>query len=106
TLLISLISGGACERCMCVSETPRVHRMRGTEEVTNGRQEQEAVRGAEGQGDVQGAGSKDRKLPRRLIARRKAVRFGRERPSGRHDRTEEGSGPQGRQGRRQETLNR
>src|SRR5581483_347524 len=75
------------------------------------RQEREAVRGAEGQGDVEGARGEDRELARRLEPRRQELALRlvawRHVEAGRHDRAEEGRRPQGRQGdRAQELLTR
>src|SRR6266516_2814155 len=67
------------------------------------RQEREAVREAEGKGDVEGAGGEDRQLARRLEPRRQEVGLFRvltlELQARRNDCPKEGRGPQGRQGR-------
>src|SRR3954447_12222325 len=72
------------------------------------RQEREAVRSAEGQGNVQGARREDLELPGRVEPWREEVGFVVELvqlvEAGRYDGTEEGSRPQGRQGRREEVL--
>jgi hypothetical protein len=61
------------------------------------RQEREAVRGSEGQGDVEGAGGEDRQLARRFEPRWEEVPFlGLELEAGRHHRSEEDRRPQGR----------
>src|SRR4051794_26910531 len=66
------------------------------------RQEPQAVRGAQGQGHVEGAGGQDRQLTGRLQARRREVaqRIWQEQP-GRYPCPTQGRRPQGRQGRRQ-----
>src|SRR3954452_4382841 len=73
------------------------------------RQEREAVRGAEGQGHVQGAGRKDRQLARRVEPRWEGVaqlELEVQLLAGRDDRPEEGGRPQGRQGGRRKALAR
>src|SRR5437763_13249691 len=65
------------------------------------REEREAVRGAEGEGHVEGAGGEDRQLPRRVEPRREGVpqlELEEQLVTGRDDRAEEGRRPQGRQG--------
>src|SRR3954452_8662346 len=66
------------------------------------RQEREAVRGAEGQGHVEGARSEDLELRRLVQPRRQEVRLlqllTQQLVAGRHDCAEESSRPQGRQG--------
>src|SRR5207253_1817719 len=65
------------------------------------RQEREAVREAEGEGNVEGARGEDRELAGRVEPRRQGVAFvvvAQQLLAGRDDRPEEGSRPQGRQG--------
>src|SRR5213078_1960434 len=65
------------------------------------RQEREAVREAEGKGDVEGAGGEDLQLAGLVESRRQEVRLqllALELEARRHDRPEEGRGPEGRQG--------
>src|SRR4029453_17230798 len=68
------------------------------------RQEREAVRGPEGQGDVEGAGREDRELAGRVEPRRQEVGLRWQLLPGRDDRAEEGRGPQGWQGRGAEVV--
>ena len=73
------------------------------------RQEREAVRGAEGQGHVEGARGEDRELARRVEPRRQELRLGlvaEQLEAGRHDRPEEGGGTQGRSRDREQELTR
>jgi ferritin-like metal-binding protein YciE len=73
------------------------------QEARDGGEEREAVRGAEGQGDVQGARRPDRQLPGCVEGRRQGVRLWRKLQAGRH-RPEEGRGTQGWEGRREEVM--
>src|SRR2546430_10523664 len=66
------------------------------------RQEREAVRSAEEEGHVEGACGPDRKLTRRLEARRQEVGHGRQRQAGWYHRAAQGGRTQGREGRGQE----
>src|SRR5438445_276575 len=62
------------------------------------RQEREAVREAQGEGDVEGARGEDRELAGRVEPRRQEIAFELvtvELVAGRHDRAEEGRRPQG-----------
>src|SRR5687768_7526033 len=71
------------------------------------RQEREAVRRAEEEGHVEGAGGEDRELAWRVQPRRQGVGLGQlqlELEAGRYERAEEGRRSQGRQGRREEEL--
>src|ERR671931_2126524 len=89
-----LTSRNACERI--------AHARKASE-----RQEREAVREAEGEGDVEGAGGEDRQLAGRLEPRWEEVPFvelAEQLLPGRDDRPEEGGRPQGRQGDRPQEL--
>jgi len=64
------------------------------------REEREAIRSVEGQGDVEGAGSEDRQLAGRVAQRRKTLTLRvkpQRSPSGRNDSAEESRRPQRRQ---------
>src|SRR5687767_11933377 len=74
---------------------------------TRERQEREAVRGAQGQGYVEGASGEDRELPRRLEPGRQEVPLGELQEhllARRDDGSEESRRPQGRQGRCEKEL--
>src|SRR6266516_772282 len=107
----SIPSSPGASRRIAISEPPVVtssiwqggsHARQATE-----RQEREAVREAEGEGDVEGARGEDRQLARRVEPRRQGV--GLRGPSTQclargHDGAEEGRGPQGRSRDRAQEL--